>query len=404
MVPGRCSLTQSTARRPPRRREPTRSGPLERLLRRVPVMRATTPLLLFLLACAQPSETAQGTPSARTSARSAGLETVATGLQVPWSIAFTSPVRMLVAERPGRVRAIENGKLRAEPLLTLTDVVARGEAGLMGLAVHPQHASNGFVYLCYATERNGDMQDVVARYRDTGTALVEPRTILSGIPAARFHAGCRLAFGPDGMLYVTTGDAGDRPLAQDPTTLVGKILRVTADGAAPPDNPFPGSPVWSLGHRNPQGIAWDPASGLLFATEHGPSGGDGGNGGDEVNVIDRGKNYGWPEIHHDERRSGMESPLVQYTPACAPASAAIWHGDLWFGCLRGERLQRVVLDGEDRRKVAGQEEYFEDELGRIREVMVGPDGALYFSTSNRDGRGRAADDDDRIFRLAAPPR
>jgi glucose/arabinose dehydrogenase len=135
----------------------------------------------------------------------------------------------------------------------------------------------------------------------------------------------------------------------------------------------------------------------MFETEHGPSGFDGGSGGDEVNLVEKGLNYGWPAIHHNQKREGMISPLLEYTPACAPASAAIWRGDLYFGCLRGERLQRVRLDPNNRRKVLGQDELFSD-LGRIREVAVGPDGALYFSTSNRDGRGDAADSDDRIFR------
>lgn len=345
--------------------------------------------LLVLTACVDPQSDAQ-TPRKKATAPTV----VAEGLQVPWSIAFAPDGRMFVAERPGRVRVIENGKLRPQPLLSLANVVARGEAGLMGLALHPDFARNHFVYLCYAT---GDMVDIVMRYRDTGSALVEPHPIVQNIPAARFHAGCRLKFGPDRKLYITTGDATNRDTAQDLCSLAGKILRVNDDGSVPPDNPFRGSPVWTYGHRNPQGIDWDPKSGLLFETEHGPTGFDGGFGGDEVNILEKGLNYGWPVIHHDEKRDGMISPLVQYTPACAPASAAIWRGDLYFGCLRDEHLQRVRLDPKNRRKVIGQDELFED-FGRIREVAVGPDGALYFSTSNRDGRGDPAASDDRIFR------
>jgi glucose/arabinose dehydrogenase len=348
-------------------------------------------LVLLLVACTKPA-TMPATPKSR------NVTVVAQGLEVPWSIAFAPDGRMFVTERPGRVRVIESGRLRAEPLLSLTDVVATGEAGLMGLALHPDFARNRFVYLCYATS---GLTDVVVRYRDTGASLVEPKTLVQNIPAARFHAGCRLKFGPDRKLYITTGDATDRQIAQDLHSLGGKILRINDDGTIPADNPFPGSPIWSCGNRNPQGIDWDPKSGLLFETEHGPSGFDGGVGGDEVNIIERGKNYGWPVIHHDERRAGMESPLRQYTPACAPASAAFWRGDLYFGCLRGENLHRLVLDANDRRKIVREEELFTD-LGRIREVAVGPDGALYFTTSNRDGRGRPAEEDDRIFRLAPP--
>ncbi|MFP5247661.1 MAG: PQQ-dependent sugar dehydrogenase [Thermoanaerobaculia bacterium] len=322
------------------------------------------------------------------------VSVIASNLEVPWSIAFPDANRILVTERPGRVRAIENGKLRAQPLLSLTDVVATGEAGLMGLALHPDYARNRFVYLCYAT---GDMVDVVVRYRDDGNALVEPATIIRNIPAARFHAGCRLQFGPDRKLYVTTGDATNGEIAQNLRSLGGKILRVNDDGSVPADNPFPNSPVWTYGHRNPQGIAWDPKSGLLWSTEHGPSGFDGGRGGDEVNIIERGKNYGWPEIHHRQTRAGMVAPLLEYTPAHAPASAAFWRGAFYFGCLRGEHLHRVVVNG---REVVKEEELFTN-LGRIREVAVGPDGALYFSTSNHDGRGDPADADDRIFRVTA---
>jgi glucose/arabinose dehydrogenase len=245
------------------------------------------------------------------------------------------------------------------------------------------------------------MMDVVVRYRDDGAQFVEPKTIVTGIPAARFHAGCRLRFGPDQKLYITTGDATNGKIAQDLANLGGKILRVNDDGTVPNDNPFPHSSVWSYGHRNPQGIDWEAASGLLFETEHGPSGFDGGSGGDEVNIVERGKNYGWPVIHHRATHAGMVSPLLEYTPACAPASAAIWHGDLWFGCLRGENLHHVVLDAKDRRKVVREEKLF-GQLGRIREVIAGPDGALYFTTSNRDGRGDVRQGDDRIFRLVRP--
>jgi glucose/arabinose dehydrogenase len=353
---------------------------------------AATTLLLLAIACARGADTtpAHDPPPAFT--------VVATNLRVPWSIAFAPENRILVTERPGRVRAIENGRLRAQPLLSLTDVVTRGEAGLMGMVLHPEYASNHFVYLCYASGDAARMRDRVVRYRDTGAALVEPHTILEDIPAARFHAGCRLKFGPDRKLYITTGEATDKEIAQDLQSLGGKILRVNDDGSIPSDNPFPRSPIWTLGHRNPQGIDWDPQSGMLFETEHGPSGMDGGFGGDEVNVIERGSNYGWPTIHHTQTREGMISPLREYSPAHAPASAVFWRGDFYFGCLRGEHLHRLVLDPSDRRKVVRDEKLFTD-LGRIREVAVGPDDALYFSTSNHDGRGEPAADDDRIFRI-----
>ena len=249
----------------------------------------------------------------------------------------------------------------------------------------------------------------VVRYRETGDALTERKVIIEGIPGAPNHAGCRLRFGPDGKLYVTTGDATDRELAQKMDSLAGKILRLNDDGSVPPDNPFVSQQgarpeIWTYGHRNPQGIDFQPGTNLLFETEHGPSGFDGPGGGDEVNIVEKGKNYGWPLIHHKQTREGLESPLLEYTPACAPASGSFYrgslfqqfHGNFFFGCLRGERIIRVVLDG---RRVVSQEDLLKGKYGRIREVAEGPDGALYFSTSNKDGRGSAAKDDDRILRL-----
>ncbi|MGH9882396.1 MAG: PQQ-dependent sugar dehydrogenase, partial [Pyrinomonadaceae bacterium] len=212
-------------------------------------------------------------------------------------------------------------------------------------------------------------------------------------------------------LYITTGDATERALAQRLDSLAGKTLRLNDDGTVPTDNPFVGqqnarAEIWSYGHRNAQGMDWQPGSDLMFQTEHGPSGFDGPGGGDEVNIVERGKNYGWPLIHHKETRPGLESPLLEYTPACAPASGMFYRGsgfpqfrgNFFFGCLRGQRIIRVVLDG---RRVVSQENLLEGKYGRIREVAEGPDGAIYFSTSNRDGRGSPASDDDRIIRLVA---
>ena len=315
---------------------------------------------------------------------------------------------MIFTERPGRVRIIENGTLRPQPLFVVPDVEESGESVLMSVALHPQFSSNRFIYIAYAYSSGGTRVRVV-RYREAPEGFADRTVIIEDISAAQYHAGCRIAFGPDGKLYVTSGDATRRELAQRMDSLAGKTLRLNDDGSVPQDNPFVGQQnarpeIWSLGHRNAQGMDWQPGSNLMFQTEHGPSGFDGPEGGDEVNIVERGKNYGWPTVHHKETRAGLESPLLEYTPACAPASGAFYNGsafpqfkgNFFFGCLRGARLIRVVLDG---RRVVSQEDLIKD-YGRIREVAEGPDGNLYFSTSNRDGRGKPASDDDRILRLA----
>ena len=336
------------------------------------------------------------------------VETVAANLQVPWSIVWASDGRMFFTERPGRVRVYARGQLLAAPLFVVPDVEPSGESGLMSMALHPQFESNHFLYLAYAYKLESQQVRVV-RYRETSSGLVDSKVIIEDIPAARFHAGCRLGFGPDGKLYITTGDATERGLAQRLDSLAGKTLRLNDDGSIPSDNPFVGQQnarpeIWSYGHRNAQGLAWQPATNLMFQTEHGPSGFDGPGGGDEVNIVERGKNYGWPLIHHIQTKEGMESPLLEYTPACAPGSAMFYRGssfpqfrnNFFFGCLRGERIIRVVLDG---RRVVSQEDLLSGKYGRIRDVAEGPGGAIYFSTSNRDGRGSPAPDDDRIIRL-----
>ena len=362
------------------------------------------------VACSQPPPPGRGdgliaaSPQSNTRFK---IEKVAGGLEVPWSIVWAPDGRMIFTERPGRVRVIENGNLRPQPLFVVTDVEAAGESGLMGVALHPQFSSNRFLYLSYAYSEGGVRVRVV-RYRETPEGLVDARMIIENLPAARFHAGCRIRFGPDAKLYITTGDAGRRDLAQQLDSLAGKTLRLNDDGTVPQDNPFVGQQnarpeIWSIGHRNAQGLDFQPGTNLMFQTEHGPSGFDGGQGGDEVNIVEKGKNYGWPVIHHNQTREGMEGPLLEYTPACAPASGAFYRGsalanfkgNFFFGCLRGERLISVSLDG---RRVLGQENIVTN-YGRIREVAEGPDGFLYFSTSNRDGRGDPAQDDDRIMRI-----
>lgn len=335
------------------------------------------------------------------------VETVAANLEVPWAFAFLPDGNLLFTERPGRVRIIENGRLKTEPVFKVPDVEPSGESGLMDISLHPNFKENEFVYLAYAYDSDGKRVKIV-RYKFDGKTFTEPKAVIENMPAASNHAGTRARFGPDGKLYITTGDASDKEIAQKTDSLGGKTLRLNDDGTVPADNPFVGDKkyrpeIWTIGHRNAQGLAWS-ADGVMFQTEHGPSGFDGRGGGDEVNIVERGKNYGWAEISHKETREGLISPLLEYTPACAPASAMFYEGkafpqfkgNFFFGCLRSTRIVRVVLDGS---RVVKQENLLTDVYGRIREMAQAPDGSIYFSTSNQDGRGDAADNDDKIMRI-----
>ncbi|HEX9928908.1 MAG TPA: PQQ-dependent sugar dehydrogenase [Pyrinomonadaceae bacterium] len=341
------------------------------------------------------------------------VETVSTNLEVVWSIVFTQDGRMFFTERPGRVRVIENGKLSSEPLAVIADIEPSGESGLMGMALHPDFTENHLLYLAYVY-RSNEQHVKVVRFRETGKELVEPKTIIENIPAARFHAGTRLRFGSDKKLYVTTGDATNQSQAQRLNSLSGKTLRLNDDGSIPADNPFVDQKdarpeIWSYGHRNAQGMDFQPGTNLMFQTEHGPSWIDGvslfkRSGGDEVNIVERGKNYGWAEISHKMKRTGMETALFEYSPAVAPASGMFYRGSLFpefknnffFGALKGQAIIRLVLNG---RRIVSQERLVEKQYGRIREIAEAPDGTIYFSTSNRDGRGDANKEDDRILRL-----
>ncbi|MEX1139583.1 MAG: PQQ-dependent sugar dehydrogenase [Bacteroidota bacterium] len=334
------------------------------------------------------------------------VEKVLGNLEVPWSIVFGPSDEMYFTERSGRLMVLEKGSPNAGLIAEIDGVVHQGEGGLMGLALHPQFKKNGFLYVSYTFRFKGSLANRVVRYTLKDRKLGEQVVIVRYLPGSAVHNGCRLRFGPDGKLYVTTGDAAERQIAQDPFSLGGKILRLNDDGSIPKDNPRPGSEIYAMGFRNPQGIDWHPQTGLLFETEHGPSGFDGPGGGDEVNIVDVGGNYGWPIIHHREQKAGYRSPLLEYTPAVAPASGMFYAGrafpgfqnNFFFGCLRGTRIQRVILDESDARRVLREESLLEDEFGRIREVTTGPDGYIYFSTSNTS-RGRASSDDDQILRM-----
>lgn len=325
------------------------------------------------------------------------LETsiVAQNLEIPWSIVFLPDKSMLFTERPGRVRLIDsNGNLQASSVFTFKNIRSVGEGGLLGITISPNFMVNNYVYLYYTySETNGNTFNRVVRMVYKNQKLINEKIIVDKIPGSVNHNGGRIKFGPDGFLYITTGDAENPSQAQDIKALGGKILRVTPDGNPAPDNPF-NNFVFSYGHRNPQGLAWN-SNGELWETEHGRSGIL--SGLDEINLIEKGKNYGWPLIQGDEQKTGMETAKINSGPSVtwAPSGAVFVGNSLFFGGLRGEALYEAVFNGNK----LNLKEHFKNQFGRIRDVVLGPDNFLYITTSNRDGRGIPVSSDDRIIKI-----
>lgn len=331
-----------------------------------------------------PAEPDEVTPVDAADSLLAGTEatTLTEDLAAPWSIAFHGETALVSERDSARIVAIDP-EGRVTDVGMVDGVAPGGEGGLLGLAVRQDDL---FVYL---TASDGNR---IVRYRldgdDEGLALGASETLLAGLPSAGTHNGGRITFGPDGMLYATVGDAGDRDAAQDVEVLAGKILRLTPDGDVPADNPFEGSPVYSFGHRNPQGLAWDD-EGTLYASEFGQ------DTWDELNVIEAGGNYGWPAVEGVAERDGFVDPVQQWRPHDAsPSGIAIAGGAIFIANLRGERLREVLLDGLD-----AAAEHLTGRFGRLRDVVVAPDGDLWILTGNTDGRGSPADGDDRVLVL-----
>lgn len=336
-------------------------------------------------------------------AGSVRVHIVARGLEHPWGLAFLPDGRMLVTERPGRLRIVEHDGSVSPPLSGLPEIAAHGQGGLLDVALHPGFEDNGLIYLTYAAQGRSGVGTEVARGRLKGNALVATEVIFRAMPKGRGgrHFGSRLVFQPDGSLFVTLGDRGDRPRAQRLDDHAGSVIRIDEKGGVPPDNPFVGRrdvkpEIFSYGNRNVQGAATHPVTGELWAHEHGPQ------GGDELNVIRAGVNYGWPVITYGvnyglgtrigegTHKEGMAQPLHHWIPSIAPSGMAFytadrfpeWQGNLFIGSLKFRQLVRLELRGE---RVIHEERMLKDVLGRIRDVRQGPDGYLYLLVDDPDG-------------------
>lgn len=335
------------------------------------------------------------TPSTQENDTRSEIEVIAVNLDTPWAMVFLPDRSILVTERAGRVRFIdENGILDTTPVAEIDSVKEIGEGGLLGMALHPDFSKNNFIYFYYTYSQDGNNTlNRVVRMTYGDKKLTDEKIIINNIPGASNHNGGRIKFGPDNYLYVTTGDAQDPSQAQNKTTLGGKILRITDMGAPAPGNPF-GNLIFTYGHRNPQGLAWD-SNGILWETEHGRSS---PTGYDEINLLKAGGNYGWPLIQGNETRKDMEIPIKNSgsDTVWAPAGSTFMGNSLFFGGLRGQTLyEAVIIDT----KVTEFNEYYIKEFGRIRDVVLSPDGLLYLTTSNRDGRAIPGKGDDKIIRI-----
>lgn len=328
------------------------------------------------------------------------IEVIAEKLYVPWAIAISYEGNLYFTERSGTISIIKDGKLHPQPLITFrAPFVSQGEGGLMGIALDPNYSQNHYMYVMHSYAEGNQIYNRIVRLVENNNKASIDRVLLDKIPGGRIHNGGRLKIGPDQKLYITTGDAGNSALAQDPTSTAGKVLRIELDGRIPKDNPIINSPVYSLGHRNPQGLAWN-SKNVLYESEHGQS------AHDEINIIQPGANYGWPLVqgNEDSMEVKVEKPLIHSgEDTWAPSGITFvnqgpWQGKLLVATLRGQRLLAILLNGKGA-VVKNVESLLMNRYGRLREVIQCKDGSIYLTTSNRDGRGNPDIADDRIIRL-----
>lgn len=328
------------------------------------------------------------------------IEVIAENLTVPWALDISNDGKIYFTERPGSVRVIENGILNPRPLITLSPpFISQGEGGLMGIALDPNFSQNHYIYVMHSYRENNKLYNRVVRLVESNNIATIDKILIDKIPGNQFHNGGRMKIGPDKKLYITTGDAQNPSLAQNMSSLAGKILRIELNGNIPSDNPFPNSPIYSLGHRNPQGLAWN-SKNMLYSSEHGQS------AHDEINIIIPGGNYGWPLVQGDETSTEItvQKPLVHSNEITwAPSGITFinsgpFKDNLLVATLRGQQLLSISLNNNGT-AVKNIEPLFKNEYGRLREVIQAKDGSIYITTSNRDGRGNPNISDDKIIRL-----
>jgi glucose/arabinose dehydrogenase len=324
---------------------------------------------------------------------SSGVLVLAENLEVPWAIDVAEDGRLFFTERSGRIRVIENGTLLKDPAAFI-NVEQNGESGLLGLVLHPNFTENHLLYVYHTYSNGSSVFNKVLMLTERDNKIINSIVIIDGIPAADRNDGGRIKFGPDVKLYIATGDARQPELAQNAGSLAGKILRLNPDGTIPDDNPFEGSPVYSYGHRNIQGLAWHPVTGELYASEHGDE------GNDEINLIKPGANYGWPIEDCNAQR--FQKPVVCFNPAIAPSGIAIagsdrlgYKNDILLAALKAKQLRLVELPTDSERNILTG-------FGRIRDIVEASDGSLYVTTSNRDGRALPEQGDDKILKITQP--
>lgn len=328
------------------------------------------------------------------------IEVIAENLYVPWAIDISNDGKVYFTERSGTIRVIENGKLNPTPLISFPKpFTSQGEGGLMGIALDPNFSQNHYIYIMHSYTENNQIYNRVIRLIENNNKASIDRILIDKIPGGQIHNGGRIKIGADNKLYIATGDAGNSALSQSYRSLAGKILRLELDGRIPRDNPFPNSPVYSIGHRNPQGLAWN-SKNVLYESEHGQS------AHDEINIIEPGANYGWPLVQGDETSTEtiIQKPLLHsgedtWAPSgIAFANQGPWQGKLLVTNLRGQQLLSITLN--ENGTIANNVDFWlKNEYGRLRDVIEGKDGSIYILTSNRDGRGTPNIGDDKIIRL-----